>query len=85
METCLVVVEDVVKDVVEDVVAVVIVVKEEEDVVLMACPVEISQESGSKFRGINGESNGANDVDLVDGCEFEKAVDGEIRRGDDTE
>ncbi len=79
METCLVVVEDVV------VVAVVVEVKEEEDVVLMACPVEMRQESGSKFRAINGGSNGANDIDLVDGCEFEKAVDGEIRGDDDTE
>ncbi len=79
METCLAVVEDVV------VVAVVIVVKEEEDVVVMACPVEMRQESGGKFRGFNGGSDGANDVVLVDGCEFEKAVDGEIRRGDDTE
>ncbi len=63
----------------------VVVVKEEKDVVLMACPVEMRQGSGGKFLGINGGSDGANDIALVDGCGFEKAVDGEIRGGNDTE
>ena len=72
--TCLEPFLDIVEDVVVDV-EVEVEVVEEEDVILVVVVI----------RGINAGSDGAKDVELVDGCGFTHTVDGKIPGGDGAE